>query len=83
MNATLVDLRYRTKDIMRAIERNETVHIFSHGKLKAEMTPVEAKAAKKKKPYSVLDDPIFGSRKQDSEPVHDVVRRMREGRFGR
>ena len=83
MNATLVDLRYRTKDIMRAIERNETVKIFSHGKLKAEMKAVGEKAPEKKARYSILNDPYVGSRMDDTEPVHDKVRRIRAGRFGR
>jgi antitoxin (DNA-binding transcriptional repressor) of toxin-antitoxin stability system len=82
MNATLVDLRYRTKDLMRAIERNETVKIFSHGKLKAELVPVKAAVTKKKRP-SVLDDPFFGSYKDDPEPVQDKVRRLRNRHFDR
>ena len=80
MNATLVDLRYRTKDIMRAIERNETVKIFSHGKLKAEMTPVRTVASKKARP-SLLDDPYVGSQKDDQESVHAKVRRLRTRNF--
>lgn len=80
MNATLVDLRYRTKDIMRAIERNETVHIFAHGKLKADLVPTTAPASKKARP-SILDDPFFGSNKADTEPVQDKVRRLRNRRF--
>ena len=82
MNATLVDLRYRTKDIMRAIERNETVHIFSHGKLRADLVPAKAKkAATKAGRRSIFDDPIFGSRKDDTEPVQDMVRRLRTRRL--
>lgn len=80
MNATLVDLRYRTKDIMRAIERNETVKIYAHGKLKAEMTPVRS-APEKKARVSLLDDPYVGSQKDDPEPVQDKVRRLRTRRF--
>ena len=32
MKATIVDLRYRMKDILRALERNEDVSILYHGK---------------------------------------------------
>ena len=81
MNATLVDLRYRTKDIMRAIERQETVKIFSRGKLKAELVPAGTKAPKKKARMSAMDHPLFGSRKDDTEPVQAVVRHLRAGRY--
>jgi hypothetical protein len=35
MKATITDLRYRMKDILKAIDRNETVTIFYRGKEKA------------------------------------------------
>jgi len=35
MNATIVDLRYRMKDVLRAIDRGETVTVLYRGKVKA------------------------------------------------
>ena len=42
MNATIVDLRYRMKDVLRAIDRGETVMVLYRGKVTAALTPVSA-----------------------------------------
>jgi len=55
MNATIVDLRYRMKDVLRAIDRGETVTILYRGKEKARLTPVAHESAAKTK-----DQPLFG-----------------------
>ena len=34
MKASIVDLRYRMNDVLKALERNEDVHILYHGKTK-------------------------------------------------
>lgn len=34
MQASILDLRYRMKEILQALERNETVEILYHGKRK-------------------------------------------------
>ncbi len=77
MDASIVDMRYKTKQIMQAVDRNETVNIFSRGKLKAQVVPPQ----KAKKRPSVMDDPFFGCRRGDTEPVEDVVRRLRKPRY--
>ena len=38
MKATIVDLRYRMNDILKALERNEDVNILYHGKTKGVLT---------------------------------------------
>lgn len=42
MNATIVDLRYRMKEVLRAIDRGETVTVLYRGKEKARLMPVPA-----------------------------------------
>ena len=32
MKASIVDLRYKMKEVLAALKRNETVHILYHGK---------------------------------------------------
>jgi len=43
MNVSTVDLRYRTKDILRAVERGESVTVLHRGKEKARIVPPPAK----------------------------------------
>ena len=40
MNATIVDLRYKMKHVLRAIDRGETVTVLYRGKERARLTPV-------------------------------------------
>jgi antitoxin (DNA-binding transcriptional repressor) of toxin-antitoxin stability system len=40
MKAIIVDLRYRMKDVLRAIDRGETVTVLYRGKEKAKLMPV-------------------------------------------
>jgi len=62
MNATIVDLRYRMKDVLRAIDRGETVTILYRGKEKARLMPVsgEAAARSRKAAPKTQDQPLFG-----------------------
>ena len=39
MEASVVDLRYKMKDVLEALERRETVRILYHGKLKGTIIP--------------------------------------------
>ena len=42
MDATIIDLRYRMKDVLRAIDRGENVTVRYRGKAKATLTPISA-----------------------------------------
>ncbi len=41
MDASIVDIRYHMKDVLKALERNETVRILYRGKLKGTIRPIE------------------------------------------
>ena len=61
MNATIVDLRYRMKDVLRAIDRGETVTILYRGKEKAKLMPISpAAGASDKGAPKTKDQPLFG-----------------------
>jgi antitoxin (DNA-binding transcriptional repressor) of toxin-antitoxin stability system len=75
MKASIVDLRYRMSDVLRALERNEEVHIVSRGKLKGVIKPVNGKPRMK-----VEDHPFFGMLKT-SETVDQQMDRLRGGRY--
>ena len=47
MKATIVDLRYKMKDILKALDRNEAVTVLYHGKTKAVILPAKGPALKK------------------------------------
>lgn len=74
MKATIVDLRYRMKDVLKALERNEDVEVLYHGKTKGILSPV-----RESDPVSAADHPFFGSRVDDSS-VEEHMDRLRGGR---
>lgn len=76
MQASIVDLRYKMKDILRALERRETVTILYHGKVKGKIVPAERNAEPR-----VSAHPFFGMRAKDARPVEEVVDELRGGRF--
>ena len=56
MKATFLDLRKRSKEIVKALDRNQTVTLFYRGKAKGMIVPV----SRTRKNLSVLDHPFFG-----------------------
>ena len=75
MKASIVDLRYRMNDVLRALERNEEVCIVSRGKLKGVIKPVNGKPRIK-----VQDHPFFNMLKS-SKTVKQQMDRLRGGRY--
>ncbi len=85
MEASFLDFRKRSREIIRALDRNETVTVTYRGKPRAIMQPIAANGSKKKakKKPRMEDQPMFGMWK-DREDMKDVaayVRRLRKGRF--
>lgn len=79
MKASILDLRYKTKEVLQALDRNEEVSILYRGKLKGRIFPVrlnEKGTAKKK----VKDHPFFAS-SEAKDSVTDVMERLRGGRY--
>jgi antitoxin (DNA-binding transcriptional repressor) of toxin-antitoxin stability system len=80
MKASVVDLRYRMKDVLRAIDRGETVTVLYRGKEKAKLVPIDAG---REKPFKSSDHPAFGMWK-DREDMKDPsawVRKIRRSRI--
>jgi antitoxin (DNA-binding transcriptional repressor) of toxin-antitoxin stability system len=79
MKASILDLRRRMADVMRALDRNEPVKILYRGREKAVLIPTRRKNGKGP---SMNDHPAFGIWK-DNENLRDVdayVRRLRKSR---
>ena len=83
MQANIVDLRYRMKDVLRAIDRGEAVTVLYRGKPKATLIPVGASAgASDARAPRTQDQPFFGLWK-DREDLADpasYVRNLRRTR---
>ena len=76
MRANIVDLRYRMRDVLNAINRNEKVVILYRGKEKAVIVPI-----RKKKMHSVKQHPFFGMREDEQRPVEEVMAKLRGDRY--
>lgn len=77
MKVSVVDLRYKMNDVLKALDRNEDVSILYHGKLKGIIKPQNAVEAKKTK---IVDHPFFNMN-GSSESVEDEMNRLRGGRY--
>ena len=78
MLARIVDLRYKMKDVLKALERKESVKIIYHGKEKGIIVPSKSKEYKK-----VTEHPFFGVSKEPARTpdVQDVMDKLRSGRY--
>lgn len=79
MTASIVDLRYKMKDVLKAIERGEVVTVLYRGKPKARILPISGEG----EPPSLRTHEAFGLWK-DRKDLRDVaghVRKLRQGRF--
>ena len=79
MKASVLDLRRRMKDILRALERNESVTLFYRGRPNGIIQPLAGTKARGK----VRDDPAFGMWKdrKDMKDVDAFVRSLRKDRY--
>ena len=72
MKASVIDLRYKMKDVLKALDRKEKVTILYRGKVKGVIVPVNNKKYKK-----VKDHPLFGMLKDDNVSVSEEMQDLR------
>jgi hypothetical protein len=77
MEASVVDLRYKMKDVLAALERREAIRILYHGQVKGTIVPVSGTGTIK-----MADHPFFGMRKEDQTIVLELMDRLRGRRYG-
>ncbi len=79
MKATVVDLRYKMNDVLKALDRNEKVTVLYRGKVKGVLIPSE----QSKKNIKVSEHPFFGmsSSSKTDKPVLDELDLLRGGRY--
>ncbi|MFA7344945.1 MAG: hypothetical protein WC003_11625 [Terrimicrobiaceae bacterium] len=77
MRASVVDLRYKTKDILECLRRRQKVELTCRGKLAGIIVPVTENSDRP--PMS--GHPAVGMWKDQKEPVPEVMKRLRKPRF--
>ena len=80
MKASILDLRRRMAEVLRALDRNEPVKILYRGRERAILLPARND---RRRTITVKEHPAFGMWK-DHEELKDVaahVRQLRRARF--
>lgn len=77
MKASVVDLRYKMNDVLKALDRNEKVTVLYRGKVKGFIVPAGRDSTLKMK-----DHPFFGMSSQDNvKSVFEEMNDLRKPRF--
>ena len=77
MKTSIVNLRYRMKDVLKALDRKEKVEILYYGRPKGVILPVNSS-----KTSSVKQHPLFGMMKREKKSVKSIMDELRGERFG-
>jgi hypothetical protein len=76
MEATILDLRYKMRNVLSALNRREKVRIKYHGKIKGEIVPWHSGEKRKSSQH-----PLFGMLKHEKEDPAAIVASMRRARY--
>lgn len=75
MKASIVDLRYKMNDVLKALDRKEEVTILYRGKVKGRIVPETGKSEKK-----VRDHIFYGMNANKKQSVLEELKQLRESR---
>jgi hypothetical protein len=75
MDATILDLRYKMRSVLNALNRREKVRILYHGKVKGEIIPSKGDSKLKSSHH-----PLFGMLKGGKQRPEELVSTMRRSR---
>lgn len=75
MKASIVDLRYKTSDILKALDRNESVTVLYHGKIKGIIKPAKSRSLLK-----IEEHPFFGMSRESGQTVLEELKKLRKPR---
>ncbi len=76
MKASIVDLRYKMNEVLKALDRRERVTITHHGKVKGVIDPVRSGAIMK-----VEEHPFFNMMADDAITVSEQMDKLRKPRY--
>ncbi|MCF6257814.1 MAG: type II toxin-antitoxin system Phd/YefM family antitoxin [Gammaproteobacteria bacterium] len=77
MKVPIVDLGYKTNDILKALDRSESVTVLYHGKVKGIIKPARGKTELK-----VKEHPFFGVRGDSGTTVLEELESLRKPHHG-
>jgi len=75
MEATIVNLRYNMREVLNALDRNETVSVLHHGKKRGILLPTPVN------PKKINETDFFGMCADEKETVSSVFKKIRGGRY--
>jgi len=79
MKASVVDLRYKMKDVLKALRRNESVDILYHGKIAGTIFSPKKTFVKK----DIKKHPFFGmhEKRHKNKSMETLIDELRGGRY--
>lgn len=77
MKASIVDLRYRMNDVIKALARHEPVEVLYHNKQIGTIIPTKNNAPNER----VQAHPFFGMAAHEHTTVENMVHNLRGGRY--
>lgn len=76
MKASILDLRYKTKEVLRALRNRELVTVLYHGVPAGIIHPADERQCPR-----VQDTQFFGMNAKTKASPLDAVKRMRQNRY--
>lgn len=76
MKASIVDLRYKMNDVLKALDRNEKVTVLYRGKVKGVLVPPGQKMTMR-----IHKHPFFGMSRNSGKTVSEELDDLRRGRY--
>jgi hypothetical protein len=76
MKASIVDLRYKMNDVLKALDRHEKVTVSYRGKVKGVLVPPEQKMTMR-----INEHPFFGMSRDSGKTVSEELNDLRKGRY--
>jgi hypothetical protein len=76
MKATVVDLKYRMKNVLEALKKREKVTLLYHGKIKGFIIPADGQ-----KTIKVVNHPFFKMAEKKAKSVEQQMNELRGSRF--
>jgi antitoxin (DNA-binding transcriptional repressor) of toxin-antitoxin stability system len=77
MKASVMDLRYRTKEILRALDAKEEITLTHRGTTKGTIVPVKSNSKASK---ALASHPAIGMWSDQNESVGELITRIRKPR---
>ena len=76
MKATVLDLRYKMKEVLKALDRREKITLLYHGKIKGMIVPSGGDNK-----LAVEDHPFFNMAQKEAKSVKEQMDELRGSRF--